>query len=110
MNLEVDSARAVSMLDGIADRAGSERLEAVIERVARDGMERITGVPVGETGVLARSFDVRRDGDAIAIVNTAPYARFVFRGTRHMEAQPPTVSADVLARELAEAIAREVFG
>ena len=107
--VEVDISAAVDMLDGIAERVDPGRLAAVIERVARDGMGRITGVASGATGELGRSFDLRRDGDAIAIVNTAPYARFVFRGTRHMGAQPPNVPADALARELADAIAREVF-
>jgi hypothetical protein len=107
--VEVDITAAVDMLDGIAERAEPGQLAAVIERVARDGMGRITGIPVGETGTLSRSLDLRRDGDAIAIINTAPYARFVFRGTRHMDAQPPNVPAEALARELADAIAREVF-
>lgn len=107
--IEVDVTAAVAMLDGIAERAAPGHLEGVIERVARDGMSRISGVPVGETGDLARSFDLRRDGDSIAIVNTTPYARFVFRGTRYMEAQPPSIPADALARELAADIAREVF-
>jgi hypothetical protein len=106
--VEVDIAAAVAMLAGIEERATSSRLVDLAERAARDGLAGITGVP-RDTGELAGSFDVRRDGDVVEIVNTAPYARFVFRGTRHMDAQPPNVPVDLIARQLAADVAREVF-
>ena len=109
--VEVDVAAALRMLEGITERASGARLSRLIERAAQGALGRISGVPVGPTGDLARGFAVRVRGDtAIDIVNTEPYARFVFRGTRYMDAQPPNVPADALARELAAAVAREVFG
>lgn len=110
ITVEVDARAATAMLDGMAERASAKQLQAAIERVARDAMGRISSVPRGATGALQGGFDLRARGDAIVIVNTAPYARFVFRGTRHMDARPPDVHADQIARELAQAITREVVG
>lgn len=107
--VDVDITAAVGMLDGIAARAAPGHLEGVIERVARDAMSRIVPGLAADSGELRRSVELQRRGNAIAIVATAPYARFVFRGTRYMSAQPPDVPADQIARELAADIAREVF-
>ena len=108
--IDFDVADALTMLEAISGRAAPARLDAVVERVAADASGRITGVPVGETGDLSRGFTIQRRGNAVAIVNTVPYARFVFRGTRFMDAQPPQVNTEAIARDLANAVAREVFG
>jgi ABC-type amino acid transport substrate-binding protein len=108
--IDFDVRDALTMFEAIAGRAAPARLDAVVERVGADASGRITGVPVGETGALSRGFTIRRRGDVVEIVNTVPYARFVFGGTRFMDAQPPNVPAAQIARDLANAVAREVFG
>ena len=100
----IDSSAAEAMLDDIASRAG--QLDSVLEREAETARQTVTGIPV-DTGQLARSVQVRLTQDGAEIVATAPYARFVFRGTRHMAAQPPQVG--YTAGQLADAVAREVI-
>jgi hypothetical protein len=108
--VDVDVTAAVRMLDGIATRASGARLASILSRSAADAVSRIGSI-AEDTGELRRSIQVRARSDSLVeIVATAPYARFVFRGTRYMDAQPPNVPADALARALADAVAREVFG
>jgi hypothetical protein len=63
---------------------------------ARDTAHTINDVPVA-TGRLARS--VRNGGRAtrsgFEVTSDVPYAPFVFGGTRHMPARPPSIPRDV---------------
>jgi hypothetical protein len=63
---------------------------------ARDTAHAIDDVPV-KTGRLANS--VRSGGrstrNGFEVVSDVPYAPFVFGGTRHMAAQPPSIPRDV---------------
>ena len=106
MAVVVDTTAAASMLERIAQRA-SQSMAPALERAARHAP--VTGIPV-DTGKLAASPRVRVEGDEALIVSDVPYARFVFRGTRHMAARPPTVNTAALAHAAADEVAREVFG
>jgi hypothetical protein len=108
--IDFDVRDALTMFEAISGRAAPARLDRIVEQVGRDAAGHVSGVPVGETGDLARGFTVRRRGNNVEVVNTVPYARFVFGGTRFMDAQPPSVNAEAIARDLANAVAREVFG
>lgn len=103
--IHVDTSRVTRMLDRIATQARETR--PAVERAADDAMRGISGVPV-DTGELAASFSIRVRGDVVQIVNSAPYARFVFGGTVNMEAQPPQLPSDV-AQRLAREVASEVL-
>lgn len=90
--------------------AAAHRQAPIMESTARRAADQINGIPV-RTGQLAASVDVLVSGNYGFVVGTrgVRYARFVFRGTRHMAARPPRVPAgiagDVPAR-IGAAIAR----
>jgi hypothetical protein len=79
-------------------RIGTRGLDQsdVIADSARATQRSIEGVPV-RTGRLDRSVHGGRDSymessaGGYVIGSSMPYARFVFRGTRHMRAQPPRI-------------------
>ena len=109
--IRVDSAAAEAMLERIEHNAAARReLGFAAGRAAEQGARLISGVPV-DSGELAGS--VRALGTWIVATAKnqagAPYGRFVFGGTRHMPARPPTVPAGAIARILADEILREVF-
>ena len=106
MGVTVDTTATAGMLERIAQRAEAN-LAPALERAARGAP--VTGIPV-DTGKLAASPRVRIEGDEALIVSDVPYARFVFRGTRHMPARPPHINTSALARAAADEVAREVFG
>jgi HK97 gp10 family phage protein len=59
-----------------------------------------------DTGRLAASIAVRRDGDGAIVGADVPYDRFVQKGTRYMEAQPYAEEAlDETGKAVAEAMA-----
>ena len=112
IDVEVDVTAAVGMVERIISNAQvSREVGMAIGRAADQGAQLVSGVPVGETGNLARS--VRAFGGRIIATarNEAgvPYGRFVFGGTRHMAAQTPSVPADQIAQILADEVARVVF-
>jgi len=104
VSVEVDASAVVDMLDQLAARAGGA--DAIAYREAQAALSSIGAVPV-DTGELAGSFAARRDADGATIVNTTPYARYVFGGTRHLAARPPTLG--YTAAELAGRVTEEVF-
>jgi hypothetical protein len=80
--------------------AGAYDQRAQLEQAGREAQRRIGGIPV-DTGRLTRGvhggtgsvLDVANTGFKIA--TTVPYARMVFKGTKHMRARPPTVPSNV---------------
>lgn len=93
--------QVVAKLLGMAARAND--LRDPLRRVAQDTQDRITGIPV-RTGRLARSVEggsaelLNVDRDGFELGTEVPYARYVFHGTRYMEARPPRVPPDVARR------------
>jgi hypothetical protein len=108
ISVEVNGDAAVRMLERI--REGLRFTQAVY-RSAQEGAGMVSDIPRGATGALSGSIRaVRGSSNTTAqIVSDVPYARFVFRGTRHMTARPPDVHADQLARILADEITRDIF-
>lgn len=108
VSVEVNGDAADRMLARIQDGL---RFTQATYRVAQEGVAQIGGIPRGATGQLAGSLRAKRTSSPTMslIVSDVPYARFVFRGTRHMAAQPPDVPTAALASELAREINREIF-
>lgn len=101
-DVTLDTRAVTRMLERLERQA--DRADHAVERVARAAT--VTGIPVGDTGRLARSVRVRREDDGAWVLSTdVPYARFVFGGTKYVAARPPHVKAPPLADE----VAREVF-
>jgi hypothetical protein len=101
------------------DASDASRMFANLERLADDFSQTlqhegqaaaasITGIPV-RTGRLAASPKVGPVTEHSArIVSDTPYAKFIFRGTKHIEARPPQVGYS--ADRLAQAVADELDG
>jgi hypothetical protein len=102
--------QAQAHLRGVGERA--EDLTRVMETEARWAQQHTTGVP-SATGRLAASVAggtdsvLEADAEGYVIGSSVPYARFVFRGTRYMDAQPP-VPPPAAADHAARAISREL--
>jgi hypothetical protein len=107
VSVEVNGDAAERMLARIQDGL---RFTQATYRVAQDGVAQI-GAIARDTGALAGSLRAKRTSSPTMslIVSDVPYARFVFRGTRHMAAQPPDVPTEALASELVREINREIF-
>lgn len=95
--VETDSRAAERMLTNLGNAAHEQK--PVMARMAQDTAKRITGIPV-DTGALEQSVGVLLAEAHGFVVGTkgVPYARYVFRGTRYVSAQPPKVPSDVGAR------------
>lgn len=87
----------------------AEKQQHTMQQAARTTARQITGVPV-DTGKLARSIEVLEATDQGFKVGTkVQYARYVFRGTRYVDPQPPKVPRDIgprTARAMADDIIR----
>jgi len=96
-----------------AKGTAATRLKPVMSNVADFAERQITGVPI-DTGRLARSIrggseQLRRITDqGFDLGSTVDYARFVFRGTKHMRAQPPKINTDAISRRAATDINKEI--
>lgn len=99
VEVQIDTRHMDRLLDELARRAS--RANHVAAEVAR--RTRVTGIPV-DTGKLASSPRINETGDGAEIVTDVPYARFVFYGTRYVDARPPSLDgpslADAVAKEL----------
>jgi hypothetical protein len=106
--ITADTTAATRMFDRLAAQSSSERIDPVLQREAEKAAASITGIPV-DTGRLAASPRVRMTDDGAEIVSDVEYAGYVFRGTRHPHRppRPPTLRYD--ARQLGDAVGREVF-
>ncbi len=62
-----------------------------------------------DTGRLASSIQIRRDGDDAIVAADVPYDRFVQRGTRYMRAQPYAKEAEEQTHAEVEAVMAAVF-
>jgi HK97 gp10 family phage protein len=79
----------------IATEAGGQLVAAVMRNQAPK-----------DTGRLAASIQVRRDGDDAIVGADVAYDRFVQKGTRYMEAQPYAEEAlDETSKAVAEVVA-----
>ena len=104
--ITVDVSKAVGMFDRL--QANADELGPTVEASARTMAATASGIPVGATGDLAGSLHVVRVGPTTAlIVSKVDYARFVFYGTRYVEARPPHFSYS--PQQFAADIAREAF-
>jgi hypothetical protein len=104
LGVEVDTSAAERMFDRLKQQA--TQLGGAVERAGQEALGTVSGVPV-DTGALASSLYVKSEGTTARIVSDVPYAKYVFYGTRHMEANPPQLGYD--ATRFAEHIARELF-
>jgi hypothetical protein len=97
-------------LHAIAARAGRQR--HTMQSEGRAAQRSITGIPV-DSGRLARGVRGGSESTLEAtnvgyrVGTSVPYARFVFKGTRKMAAQPPRVPRNLGARA-ASAIAADL--
>ena len=107
MGLTVRGAdRTATHLRAIGERA--QHQQPVMQRVAGDVARQTTGIPV-DTGRLSRSVEVLEATDAgFKVGSRVEYARFVFEGTRYVDAQPPTVPRDIGPRT-AKAMADDII-
>ena len=93
--------------------ARAQRLEPAMRDIARYAEQHVTGVPV-DTGRLADSITsgseqtVTTTDDSFTLATSVPYARYVFHGTRHMDAQPPRVDTHAIAGYAEQRIAQEL--
>lgn len=99
----IGDREAAARLVAMGRRA--EALEPVMDQEAERTARSVTGVPV-DTGRLAASIEVLGANDrGYAVGSRLPYARYVFRGTRYVDAHPARVPTDT-GRRGAAAIAR----
>jgi hypothetical protein len=105
LEVSVDTSAAAGMFDRLKQQA-TQTAGGAVERAGQEALGTVSGVPV-DTGALASSLRVESEGTTARIVSDVPYAKYVFYGTRHMEASPPQLDYD--AAQLAEHIARELF-
>ena len=89
-------------------------LKPVMGDIADFAERQITPTHHNRTGALTRSLygggDQLRDiyDSGFRLGTTVDYARFVFRGTKHMKAQPPRVNTNAIARDAARRINQEL--
>jgi hypothetical protein len=107
-------AQAVSVQ---GDRAAALRLHRVgtaaqaqaptMAKLGHDAARRVTGIP-SDTGTLAKSIEVIASGDwGYVLGSKVPYARYVFRGTKYVDARPPRIPGDI-QRRAANAIGDDI--
>lgn len=85
----------------------AEHQKETLEPIARNAARSVTGVPV-DTGKLAGSMEVLEVTDSgFAVGSRVPYARYVFHGTRYMDARPPRLP-DHIATDAAAAIGSDI--
>jgi len=83
-------------------------LEPVMDEQGKRAVRQVSGIPK-DTGRLAASIEVLDTSDhGFDVGSRVPYARFVFGGTKYMDARPPRVNTDAIARNTADAINREL--
>jgi len=104
ISVSVDTSAAAAMLDRLQQQA--RQLGPTVQHAAQEALATISGVPV-DTGALSSSLRVEASGTKAQIVSDVPYAKYVFYGTRYVEARPPHIGYD--AAQLADDIARELF-
>lgn len=91
----------------------ARHLESAMRDTAHYAERQITNTPV-DTGRLASSLRGGSEqtmivtNDGFELGTTVPYARYVFRGTRYMSAQPPTVDEAAIAHYAADRITQEL--
>ncbi len=103
------TARGVPQAAGQLERMGTNALrqEPTMTDAGRNTARRVSGVPV-RTGRLAASVELLDADDYGFVVGSrVPYARFVFRGTKYMSAQPPRVPSDT-GKRTAYALSRGI--
>jgi hypothetical protein len=93
--------------------AAALQLKPVMKDSADFAERQIRNVPV-RTGRLAASTRggpeqlVQLRDDGFDLGSRTPYARFVFEGTKHMRARPPTINTSAIGRNAADAINRHL--
>jgi hypothetical protein len=88
--------------------AEATHLRPTMDRNASIAERQINGIPV-DTGRLERSVKVlRATNDGFDIGTDVSYARYVFAGTKYVEARPPRINGEAIAGRTAQDIAREL--